>query len=262
MNHLEKIIQRTEQRIETLKSTFSRENLQSYGKEYKKRKFVETLYKSSEEQRNSVVAEIKKASPSKGIIREDFDPVWTAKQYEKGGAACLSILTEPDFFLGSLDYLLEVRKVCHLPILRKDFIIDEIQILESKAFGADCILLIASILDKNKIKDFYQIAKENELDVLIEVHNLDELKIALPLGNKLIGINNRDLHNFETSLENTYKLLGDVPSDHIVITESGIHSKEDIKSMRSRNVNAFLVGESLMTTNDPGKRLQELFFEK
>ena len=162
MNHLEKIIQRTEQRVETLKSTFSRENLQSNGKEYKKRKFVETLHKSSEEQRNSVVAEIKKASPSKGIIREDFDPIWTAKQYEKGGATCLSILTEPDFFLGSLDYLLEVRKICHLPILRKDFIIDEIQILESKAFGADCILLIASILDKNKIKDFYQIAKEND----------------------------------------------------------------------------------------------------
>ena len=161
MNHLEKIIQRTEQRVETLKSTFSRENLQSNGKEYKKRKFVEILNKSSEELRNSVVAEIKKASPSKGIIREDFDPVWTAKQYEKGGAACLSILTEPDFFLGSLDYLLEVRKICHLPILRKDFIIDEIQILESKAFGADCILLIASILDKNKIKDlvrsFYQL---------------------------------------------------------------------------------------------------------
>ncbi len=127
MNHLEKIIQRTEQRVETLKSTFSRENLQSNGKEYKKRKFVEILNKSSEELRNSVVAEIKKASPSKGIIREDFDPVWTAKQYEKGGAACLSILTEPDFFLGSLDYLLEVRKICHLPILRKDFIIDEIR---------------------------------------------------------------------------------------------------------------------------------------
>ena len=174
MNHLEKIIQRTEQRIETLKSTFSRENLQSNGKEYKKRKFVEILNKSSEELRNSVVAEIKKASPSKGIIREDFDPVWTAKQYEKGGAACLSILTEPDFFLGSLDYLLEVRKICHLPILRKDFIIDEIQILESKAFGADCILLIASILDKNKIKDFYQVAKENELDVLIEVHDEED----------------------------------------------------------------------------------------
>ena len=258
MNHLEKIIQRTEQRVETLKSTFSRENLQSNGKEYKKRKFVEILNKSSEELRNSVVAEIKKASPSKGIIREDFDPVWTAKQYEKGGAACLSILTEPDFFLGSLDYLLEVRKICHLPILRKDFIIDEIQILESKAFGADCILLIASILDKNKIKDFYQIAKENELDVLIEVHDEKEAEIAMAVSPELLGINNRDLKTFDVDINNSIKIKKMLPKSQLIISESGIYSRDDINDLNEAKIYNFLVGEFFMRKKEPYKAVQDL----
>ena len=226
------------------------------------RGFESAICDSIADKGTAVIAEIKKASPSKGLICHNFNPIEIAKNYEKSGAACLSVLTDTDFFQGSDEDLVQARNSCNLPVIRKDFIIDPYQIYEARSLGADCILLIAAALTGRQLEELNSCAKKLNMDVLIEVHNLDELKIALPLGNKLIGINNRDLHNFETSLENTYKLLGDVPSDHIVITESGIHSKEDIKSMRSRNVNAFLVGESLMTTNDPGKKLQELFFEK
>ena len=258
MNHLEKIIQSTEQRIATLKNTFSVEDLLINGKEYKKRKFVDILYKSTEERRNSVVAEIKKASPSKGIIREDFNPNWIANQYEKGGASCLSILTEPDFFFGNLDYLLDVRKICHLPILRKDFIIDEIQILESKAFGADCILLIASILDKKKIKDFYQIAKENELDVLIEVHDANEAELVMEFSPELLGINNRNLKTFDVDINNSINIKKMLPESQLTMSESGIHSRDDINNLNKANIYNFLVGEFFMRNKEPYKAIQDL----
>lgn len=208
----------------------------------------------------AIIAEIKKASPSKGLICSNFDPVMIAKSYEECGATCLSVLTDIDFFQGSDTYLVKARNACKLPVIRKDFIIDPYQIYEARSLGADCILLIAAALTHNQLEELNACAKRLSMDVLIEVHSLDELKISLPLGNKLIGINNRDLHSFETNLENTYNLLGEIPEDCVVVTESGIHNKEDIHSMRLHSVNAFLVGESLMSSDDPGKKLKELFF--
>ena len=213
------------------------------------------------EKGTAVIAEIKKASPSKGLIRPNFDPVIIAKNYEESGATCLSVLTDIDFFQGSDADLVKARESCKLPVIRKDFIIDPYQVFEARSLGADCILLIAAALSDNELEELNSCAKTLKMDVLIEVHNEEELKRALPLGNKLIGINNRDLHKFETNLKNTFDLLKDIPSDRIVITESGIKNKEDINIMRSKNVNAFLVGESLMSANNPGEKLKNLFFD-
>lgn len=208
----------------------------------------------------AVIAEIKKASPSKGVIREDFDPISLAKSYQRGGAACLSVLTDVDFFQGADDYLMQARSACDLPVIRKDFIIDSYQIYEARAMGADCILLIVAALADQDLQALNDCARGLGMDVLIEVHNHDELMRSLPLGNKLVGINNRDLHHFETSLNNTYQLLNDIPADRIVVTESGIHTLEDVEAMRAHQVNAFLVGEAFMRAEEPGERLQNLFF--
>ena len=207
----------------------------------------------------AVIAEIKKASPSKGVICENFDPEFIAESYERGGACCLSVLTDEDFFQGSDYYLKIARQACDIPILRKDFIIDEYQIFEARSIGADCILLIVSALNKEKLGELNACALSLGLDVLIEVHNESELEIALELDNPVIGINNRNLHTFEVSLENTYKLLDLVPNSVIVITESGIYSRADVKVMRKKKVNAFLIGEAFMRTDDPGQGLQNLF---
>ena len=208
---------------------------------------------------SGVIAEIKKASPSKGVIREDFDPAAIAESYEQGGACCLSVLTDVDFFQGADEYLKMARSASTLPVIRKDFIIDEYQIYEARAMGADCILLIVSALSEEQLNQLHEVARSLGMDVLIEVHDGAELDIALKLDNPMVGINNRNLHSFEVSLENTYQLLSKIPDDKIVITESGIHSPADVAAMRQHNVNAFLVGEAFMRSEEPGERLAEMF---
>lgn len=208
---------------------------------------------------SGVIAEIKKASPSKGVIREDFDPAAIAVSYEKGGACCLSVLTDVDFFQGADEYLKMARSASTLPVIRKDFIIDEYQIYEARAMGADCILLIVSALLEEQLNQLHDVARSLGMDVLIEVHDEAELDMALRLDNPMVGINNRNLHSFEVSLDNTYQLLDKIPENKIVITESGIHSPEDVAAMRQHQVNAFLVGEAFMRSEEPGERLAEMF---
>ena len=209
----------------------------------------------------AVIAEAKKASPSQGVIREHFDPAAIARSYTEGGACCLSVLTDVDFFQGSNDYLEAARAACPLPVIRKDFIVQPYQVLEARAMGADCILLIAACLDDAQLAELNTAAREAGMDVLVEVHNREELDRSLELGNELVGINNRDLHTFETRLETTWELLAHIPDDRLVITESGIHTPDDVTRMRDHGVNAFLVGEAFMRAEDPGARLHELFFQ-
>ena len=206
----------------------------------------------------AVIAEIKKASPSKGIIRRDFDPAGIAEAYADAGAVCLSILTDEKFFQGSDRHLQQARAVTRLPVLRKDFIIDPYQVYEARAIGADCLLLIVAALDDVRLQQLATAAADIGLDVLVEVHNREELERGLLLRTPLIGINNRNLHNFETTLETTLGLLPDVFPDRTVVTESGIHSRADIELMRSHDVHAFLVGETLLRVDDPGAKLREL----
>lgn len=223
------------------------------------RGFVAALEAKLAAGNSAVIAEVKKASPSKGVIREDFDPVQIAKSYEQGGAACLSVLTDVDFFQGADEYLIAARNAVSLPVLRKDFTIDPYQVVEARALGADCILLIAACLSDQQMADLNGVAHETGLDVLVEVHNAEELQRALKLDNRLLGINNRDLHTFDTSLNTTFDLLADIPSDKVIVTESGIHTAADVAAMREHNVNTFLVGEAFMRAEEPGEKLAELF---
>jgi len=224
------------------------------------RGFVGSMKKRINANEPAVIAEIKKASPSKGVMRENFIPAKIAKSYQKGGASCLSILTDIDFFQGSDNYLKEARAACDLPVIRKDFIIDPYQVYEARAMGADCILLIVAVLDNMKLNQLYSLARALDMDVLIEVHDENELLRSLPLDAELVGINNRNLRNFETSLNTTLDLLKQIPDERIVVTESGIHSSEDVKLMRDHNVYAFLVGEAFMRADEPGEELNKLFF--
>ena len=207
----------------------------------------------------AVIAEVKKASPSKGVIRPDFDPAAIARSYEAGGAACLSVLTDIDFFQGSDAYLQQARTACSLPVLRKDFVVDAWQLHEARVLGADCVLLIAAALDDVQLAEFAFIADELGMDVLVEVHDLDELERALPVPARLLGINNRNLRTFEVSLQNTLDLQASVPLDRVLVTESGIVAPADVALMRGAGVNAFLVGEAFMRQPDPGTALRELF---
>ena len=209
----------------------------------------------------AVIAEIKKASPSKGVIREDFNPAEIAKSFQTGGAACLSVLTDRDFFQGSADYLKAAREACDLPVIRKDFIVDEYQVYEARAMGADCILLIVAALGDAQMAELNGLAHHLEMDVLIEAHDETELSRALALSPSLVGINNRDLRTFDVSLNTTLDLLSKVPEDCLVVTESGILGTEDVALMRRNNVNAFLVGEAFMRAGDPGQKMRELFFD-
>lgn len=208
----------------------------------------------------AVIAEIKKASPSKGVIRKNFNPSEIAMSYERGGATCLSVLTEVDFFQGEDAHLREARSACSLPVIRKDFIIDPYQVYEARSIGADCILLIVACLGDAQLRELNDLAHHLDMDVLIEVHNEEELERALQVNNRLIGINNRDLRSFEVSLNTTLNLLSRVPDDRIVVTESGIHRVEDVTQMRREAVNAFLVGEAFMRAEDPGEKLAGLFY--
>ena len=223
------------------------------------RGFVASLKKAVERGDAAVIAEIKKASPSKGVIREDFDAVEIARSYLAGGASCLSVLTDRDFFQGHEDFLVAAREASGLPVIRKDFIVDSYQVIESRALGADCILLIVAALDDESLAGLHGEARLLGMDVLVEVHDRDELERALRLDLELIGINNRDLRTFETSLDTTISLLELVPAGCLVVTESGIHSREDVALMRSHEVHAFLVGEAFMRAPDPGQELRKLF---
>lgn len=222
------------------------------------RGFYNSVRTAIENGRPAVIAEIKKASPSKGVIRPDFDPAGLAQTYTEAGAVCLSVLTDEQFFQGSDLHLQQAGATTRLPVLRKDFIIDPYQVYEARAIGADCILLIVAALDDARMQDLAATAAGIGLDVLVEVHNREELERALLLRTPLIGINNRDLHTFETSLQTTLDLMPDMFPDRTVVTESGIHSRADIELMRSRDVHAFLIGEALLRADDPGAQLREL----
>lgn len=223
------------------------------------RDFVGALRSKLAAGRPAVIAEIKKASPSKGVIREDFDPASIAATYERHGAACLSVLTDQQFFKGRLEDLKAARSACGLPALRKDFMVDAYQVYEARAAGADCILLIVAALGDAKMRELEDVARELGLAVLVEVHDGAELERALKLETPLIGINNRDLRTFETKLETTLALLERIPSGRIVVTESGILKPEDVERMRASDVSAFLVGEAFMRAPDPGAELERLF---
>ena len=208
----------------------------------------------------AVIAEVKKASPSKGVIRPQFDPAEIARRYEAGGAACLSVLTDVDFFHGDDAYLQQAREACVLPVLRKDFVVDPYQVLEARALGADCILLIVAALDDPRMAELALLAGDLGMDVLVEVHDIDELERALQIPARLLGINNRNLHTFEVSLDTTLAMRNAVPRDRILVTESGIASTLDVRRMRQAGVDAFLVGEAFMREDDPGSALHRLFF--
>jgi indole-3-glycerol phosphate synthase len=210
--------------------------------------------------RPAVIAEIKRASPSKGLLRESFDPAAIARSYEKAGAACMSVLTDAAFFQGSTAHFHQARAACALPALRKDFLIDPYQAYESRAMGADCVLLIAACLEERQMRELEALALDLGMAVLVEVHDTAELERALSLKTPLIGINNRDLRTFETRLETTLGLLPRVPKDRIVVTESGILSPADVARMRAAGVHTFLVGEAFMRAPDPGSALKTLFF--
>jgi indole-3-glycerol phosphate synthase len=223
------------------------------------RGFYSAIESRTKKGQNAVIAEIKKASPSKGIIRDNFEPVSIAKSYENAGAACLSVLTDSRFFKGSDEYLVDARSAVSLPVLRKDFIIDPYQIHEARCLGADCILLIVSILDKIRLQQFSDLAISLGMDVLVEVHDEAELELALEISPVLLGINNRNLRTFEVDLQVTLALLKKVPADTLVITESGIHTRQDVELMNENHVYGFLVGESFMRETDPGAMLSSLF---
>ena len=244
MSILKKIVENTRENLKAKKAKLSLEDVKSSLKELD---LPKSNFKSSISNKDeAIIAEIKKASPSAGVISENFNPVEKAKEYESVGAAALSILTEEDFFLGSIDYLKAVKRTTSLPILRKDFIIDEYQIYESKLIGADCILLIASILSDLQIEEFVKIAKKLELDYLIEIHDEKELKRVELYKDALIGVNNRNLNTFEVDLDNSIRLKNLFKEKNIFIAESGIKSVDDINYLKLHNINVFLIGESLM----------------
>ncbi|MCC5883302.1 MAG: indole-3-glycerol phosphate synthase TrpC [Halomonas sp.] len=224
------------------------------------RGFIAALDRNIAEGDPAVIAEIKKASPSRGVIREEFHPAEIAISYAEGGAACLSVLTDADFFQGHEDFLIEAREACQLPVIRKDFITHGYQVSEARAIGADCILLIVAALDDPRMADLKQQAEALGMDVLVEVHDALELERALKLGIGLVGINNRNLHTFETRLETTLELLPRIPAEVTVVTESGIHTQADVLRMREHDINGFLVGEAFMREADPGEALRRLFF--
>lgn len=258
---LQNIIARKHEEVADRKSRLSLADLErTAASADAPRGFAAAMQRAAAAQQPAVIAEIKKASPSKGVLREHFDPAEIAASYEQGGAVCLSVLTDIDFFQGSDDYLRQARAACSLPVIRKDFLIDPYQVVEARAMGADCVLLIASVLDDAQLADLAAVAREQQLDVLVEVHDESELVRALKLDTPLIGINNRNLHTFEVTLDTTLELLPRVPTDRLLITESGILSRADVELMLAHEVYGFLVGEAFMRAGNPGAELKRLFF--
>jgi len=223
------------------------------------RGFTAALKKRVASGKPAVIAEIKKASPSKGVLRENFDPAAIARSYAENGATCLSVLTDIDFFQGADEYLQQARAACDLPVLRKDFVLDPYQVYESRALGADCILLIVAALEDTQIRELYALATGLGMDVLVEIHDANELSRVQDMNLPMIGINNRNLHTFETSLHTTIDLLSGIAPDCLVITESGINKKTDVELMQANDVNVFLIGEAFMRQSDPGTGLGALF---
>jgi indole-3-glycerol phosphate synthase len=258
---LARILARKDEEVAERRRAVSEAELLSLAaRQSEPRGFIAALDRRIRDGDPAVIAEIKKASPSRGVIREDFRPEDIAESYAQGGAACLSVLTDADFFQGHEDFLIEAREACRLPVIRKDFITHGYQVSEARAIGADCILLIVAALDDARMADLHRQATELGMDVLVEVHDALELERALTLGIALVGINNRDLHTFETRLETTLELLPRIPAGVTVVTESGIHAPEDVRRMREHDVNAFLVGEAFMREPEPGEALRRLFF--
>ncbi len=259
---LEKILARKAEEVAERRARVSLAELESQAKiADAPRGFAKALIAQAKLKQPAVIAEIKKASPSKGVIRENFVPADIAASYERGGATCLSVLTDVDFFQGSDLFLQQARAACKLPVIRKDFMIDPYQIVEARALGADCVLLIVSALDDVQMAELAAVAKGVGLDVLVEVHDGDELERALKtLDTRVVGVNNRNLHTFEVSLETTLDLLPRIPRDRLVITESGIVNRADVELMEISDVYSFLVGETFMRAENPGAELQRLFF--
>ncbi|SFV87185.1 Indole-3-glycerol phosphate synthase [hydrothermal vent metagenome] len=257
---LKKIIARKEEEIATRKEVISvQKMLDAAYKDRDTQDFYQALKDKADLKQNAVIAEIKKASPSKGVLREDFNPVEIAKSYQQAGAACLSVLTDKDFFQGNDQYLSDVRKAVSIPVLRKEFIIDPYQVYESRTLGADCILLIAACLSDEQMEDLAMRAIAINMDVLVEVHNKEELHRTLQLRLPMIGINNRNLRTFGVSLNTTIELMKEVPENTLIITESGILTAEDVAFMRKNDIYSFLVGEAFMRQKNPGTALQEMF---
>ena len=257
---LDRIIARKRQEVSDRQAQRSMQDLESMlADQDAARGFTDRLVKQAMAQKSAVIAEIKRASPSKGLLRADFQPALHAQQYETAGASCLSILTDQDFFQGSDDDLQAARSACNLPVIRKDFMVDPYQIIESRVLGADCILLIVASLGDTDLRHLHDTALSVGLDVLIEVHDERELERALALDNRLIGINNRNLHTFETRLEVTLDLLRLIPDDRLLITESGILQAKDVDLMHAHGIYGFLVGEAFMRQPDPGVALTGLF---
>ena len=257
---LERIIAVKREEIRTAKALRSTHSLRADAESMRdQRDFAGGIRLRMEAGRPAVIAEIKKASPSKGLLRNNFAPAQIARSYAIHGATCLSVLTDVQFFQGSTQFLMQARQECELPVLRKDFIVDIYQIYESRAMGADCILLIAACLDDSQLRDFEDQAVALQMAILIEVHDAHELDRALELKTPLIGINNRNLRTFGVTLETTLNLLPKVPHDRLLISESGIHTANDVARLRSAGVNGFLVGEAFMRAEDPGLALAELF---
>ena len=259
-NILERILARKREEITGRQREHTLDQLYEQVKEQPApRGFTRALRSRIDTQRAAVIAEVKKASPSKGLIRENFDPASIAASYQAGGASCLSVLTDRDFFQGAENHLVAARAACALPVLRKDFMIDSWQVVESRAIGADCILLIVAALEQAQMIELAATAADLAMDVLVEVHDGAELDRALELTPTLVGINNRDLRTFNTTLETTLALAPRVPGDTMLVTESGIHTVEDVTRMREAGINAFLVGEAFMRQEDPGAHLSLLF---
>jgi indole-3-glycerol phosphate synthase len=257
---LKKILATKVQEVAASKAKTSLEQLQKQAEaQGDPRDFVGSIHKKVMANKPAVIAEIKKASPSKGVIRADFNPAEIAKSYEKAGAACLSVLTDVEYFQGSAEYLKQARKACKLPVLRKDFMIDEYQVFEARAMGADCILLIVAALELKQMQALELLANELGMAVLVEVHDAQEMELALQLDTPLIGINNRNLRTFDVTLQTTLDLLKVLPDDRFVVTESGIFTPEDVKLMTDNDVHGFLVGEAFMRQPDPGAELARVF---
>lgn len=257
---LEKIINIKREEIAASKKNVSLKQLEKSATVLNRRDFIAALRHKHQMGEPAVIAELKKASPSKGLIRPDFYPADIAKSYEIGGAACLSVLTDEKFFQGRPAYLFQARAACNLPVLRKDIMIDPYQVYESKAMGADCILLIVAALEDTQMKELESLAHELDMSVLVEVHSADELERALQLTTPLIGVNNRNLRTFETTIQTTIDLLSQLPSDRMIVTESGIRTREDVIRLSDANVHSFLVGEAFMRAEFPGEELRKMFF--